>query len=56
MYPRIKDVKAKENYLLEIRFINNTHRIFDVKPYLNFAVFNELKKTEYFRVDYYVGA
>jgi hypothetical protein len=49
MHPRVKNVKAKENYLLEIQFTNNTRRIFDVKPYLNFGVFRELKKTEYFR-------
>jgi hypothetical protein len=49
MYPRVKNVKAKENYLLEIRFTNNSCGIFDVKPYLNFGVFKELKNAEYFR-------
>jgi len=49
MNPRVKSVKAKENYLLEIQFTNKTHRIFDVKRYLNFGIFKELKNTEYFR-------
>jgi hypothetical protein len=48
MYPRVKNVKARENYLLEIKFTNNSCRIFDVKPYLNFGVFKELKDTKYF--------
>lgn len=49
MYPRVKNVKAKENYLLEIQFTNNSCRVFDIKPYLNFGVFKELKNIEYFR-------
>jgi hypothetical protein len=48
MYPRVKKVKAKDDYLLEIKFTNNSCRIFDVKPYLNFGVFKELKDTNYF--------
>lgn len=48
MYPRVKNVKAKENYLIEILFTNNTRGIFDLKPYLNFGVFKELKDPEYF--------
>ena len=49
MYPRVKNVKAKENYLLEIQFANNSRGFFDIKPYLNFGVFQELKNIAYFR-------
>jgi Protein of unknown function (DUF2442) len=48
MYPRVKTVKAKENYLLEILFSNDSRRVFDIKPYLNFGVFQELKNLKYF--------
>lgn len=49
MNPRVKNVKAKEDYTLEIKFTNNSRRIFDVKPYLNFGVFHELKDRAYFQ-------
>ena len=48
MYPRVKNVKAKKNYLLEILFSNNSRRVFDAKPYLNFGIFKELKNATYF--------
>ena len=49
MNPRVKNVKAKEDYTLEIKFTNNSRRIFDAKPYLNFGIFQELKDNAYFQ-------
>ena len=43
MNPRVKSVKALQNYLLEIVFNNDEKKKFDVKPYLNFGIFKELK-------------
>ena len=43
MSPKAIDVKALENYKLEIIFDNNEKRIFDVEPYLKNPLFQELK-------------
>lgn len=43
MYPRIKEVKPNPGYTLLITFTNNERKIFDVKPYLEFGIFKELK-------------
>lgn len=42
------DVKPLKNYELEIKFDNDEIKIFDVKPYFKFAIFNELKEEEQF--------
>lgn len=42
------DVKPLNNYELEIKFDNGEIKIFDVKPYFKFAIFNELKEKEQF--------
>ena len=43
MNPRVTNVKPKENYMLHVWFSNGEAGIFDVKPYLSFGVFSELK-------------
>lgn len=43
MRPKAIDVKPLKNYMLEIIFDNGEKKIFDVKPYLNFKTFVELK-------------
>lgn len=43
MRPRAVKVKPLENYFLEITFNNGEVKKFDVKPYLNFKGFEELK-------------
>jgi hypothetical protein len=48
MNPRIKTVKPQSNYNLLLEFTNGEWRIFDVKPYLNKGIFEELKKVEIF--------
>ncbi len=55
MNPRVKNVKALENHLLEIRFTDNSRRIFNMKPYLHFGVFEELQNMEYFSKVYKMG-
>ena len=37
------------NYKLEIKFDNNERKIFDVKPYFKFKIFNDLKNYEEFK-------
>jgi hypothetical protein len=43
MNPRIKDVKAAENYTLHLWFDNGEQGIFDMKPYLDKGIFKALK-------------
>ncbi len=43
MNPRVKLVKPGNDYKLEIIFTNNEKKIFDLKPYLDFGAFSELK-------------
>ena len=41
--PKAINVEPRPDYFLQITFNNNEIRLFDVKPYLNFKPFNELK-------------
>ncbi len=49
MNPRVKEVTPLPNFELSIIFTNNENRIFDVKPYLNTGVFQQLKNEEIFK-------
>lgn len=49
MNPRVKNVSPKQDFTLEIEFTNNEIKIFDMKPYLNTGIFNELKDYNKFR-------
>ena len=49
MNPRVKSVHPTQDYLLEIVFNNNEKKYFDVKPYLNFGLFSELKDLDLFK-------
>ena len=46
--PRAVAVTTKPNYCLLVTFNNNETRIFDVKPYLDFKPYNELKNQAIF--------
>ncbi len=46
---KIIAVKPLINYQLERLFNSNEIRFFDVKPYLEFGIFEELKNEVYFR-------
>ena len=49
MYLAIKNVKPQDNYLLLLTFENGEKRQFDMKPYLDFGIFKELKNINMFK-------
>jgi hypothetical protein len=49
MNPRVKAVRANDDFTLAIRFENSETRVFDMKPYLEHGVFSELKDLPYFK-------
>ena len=49
MNPRVKHVKAEENYRLKLTFENGEVRVFDLRPYLSIGVFRRLKEPVAFR-------
>ena len=48
MNPRVKSVKANPDHTLTIVFTNDEIRQFDVKPYLDKGIFQELQNIGYF--------
>jgi hypothetical protein len=48
MYLSIKDVKPTPDYLLHLTFENGEVRQFDMKSYLNFGIFQELRAISLF--------
>jgi hypothetical protein len=48
MNSKIIDVKAGENYLLYLLYNKDEIRLLDMKPYLDFGIFNELKDEKLF--------
>lgn len=49
MYLAIKDVRPQDNYLLLLTFENGEKRQFDMKPYLDFGIFQELRDIRLFQ-------
>lgn len=49
MYPRVKSVRPRDDFQLEITFGNGETGVFDCRPLLDFGVFVELKDIRYFR-------
>lgn len=49
MYLAVKDVIPQDNYLLNLTFENGEKRQFDMKPYLDFGIFQELKDLRLFK-------
>jgi hypothetical protein len=49
MNPRVVDVKPENDYMLRLYFTNGEVRRFDVKPYLEFEVFQALKDNKIFQ-------
>jgi hypothetical protein len=49
MYLAVKDVKPQDNYLLLLTFENGEKRQFDMKPYLDYGIFQELKDLRLFK-------
>lgn len=48
MRPKAINVSAKEDYTLLVEFDNGEKKIFDVKPYLSYKAFEELKDVKKF--------
>ncbi|MGL5712652.1 MAG: DUF2442 domain-containing protein [Paraclostridium sp.] len=48
MYLAVKEVKPIENYKLILTFENNEVKIFDMSPYLDKGIFQELKNENVF--------
>ncbi|PIE28806.1 hypothetical protein CSA57_12300 [candidate division KSB3 bacterium] len=48
MYPTIKEVSPKENYVLAVTFDNGEHGILAMKPFLDFGIFQSLKNQNTF--------
>lgn len=49
MRPRAINVIPEEDYTLTIEFDNGELKLFDVKPYLNYKIFQELKDLNKFK-------
>jgi hypothetical protein len=49
MNPRVKNVRALENYTLEIEFDNGEKGQFSMKPYLEYPVYASLKDDAVFK-------
>lgn len=48
MNPRVKFVQPNKDFTLNLTFDNNERKTFDVKPYLEYGVFKELKDLSLF--------
>jgi DUF971 family protein len=48
MNPRVVDAKPADNYTVKVWFDNGEKGIFDVKPYLDYEVFQPLKEEKMF--------
>ena len=48
MNPEVTNVRPEKNYTLHLWFTNGEEGVFDVKPYLNFEVFQALREEEMF--------
>jgi hypothetical protein len=49
MYLAVIDVKPLNDYKLLLTFENSEKRVFDVRPYLDKGIFQELKNEEKFK-------
>jgi hypothetical protein len=49
MNPRVKSVKATDDYKLELIFTNSERGVYDCSPLLDFGVFRELQDKYYFK-------
>ena len=49
MYPSVKQVKPEDDYSLTLVFDNGEYGALDMKPYLDFGVFQRLKDYHLFR-------
>jgi len=48
MNPRVADVKPENDYKVRLWFKNGEQGIFDVKPYLKYPMYEQLKNIAFF--------
>jgi hypothetical protein len=46
---KVLAVQANEDYSLDLKFDDGSVRRFDVRPYLQYGIFEELKDKQYFK-------
>jgi hypothetical protein len=46
---KVVEVMANDDFSLDIKFVDGSVKRFDVKPYLEYGVFKELKDKSYFK-------
>jgi hypothetical protein len=46
---KVVAVTANDNFSLNLKFNDGSGKIFDMKPYLDYEVFRELKDLDYFK-------
>ena len=46
---KVLEVRANDDFSLDLKFNDGSLRRFDVKPYLEYGVFKELKDEDYFK-------
>ena len=46
---KVVSAKANDDFTLDIKFNDGSFKRFDVKPYLDYPVFQELKDLDYFK-------
>ncbi|HKP11365.1 MAG TPA: DUF2442 domain-containing protein [Blastocatellia bacterium] len=46
---KVVAAKANDDFTLDLKFDDNSVRRFDVKPYLDYGIFKELKDQTYFK-------
>ena len=49
MYPSVATVAPREDFTLEITFDNGEEGVLDMKPYLDFGVFQKIAEYEHFK-------
>ena len=49
MYPSVATVTPREDFTLEIAFDNGEEGVLDMKPYLDFGVFQKIADYEHFK-------
>jgi len=49
MYCDVKEVEARDDYVLAIKFADGSRKLFDMKPYLDHSVFRQLRDERLFR-------
>ncbi|MDA0685103.1 MAG: DUF2442 domain-containing protein [Bacteroidetes bacterium] len=49
MYPSVAKVTPREDFTLKIAFDNGEEGILDMKPYLDFGVFQKIANFEHFK-------